>query len=125
MNVLFDREDIISQIDNLGFVYNAVPIFAEDNAGFLNEEDQREILDKVASTVMKWNEGFLKTEAHNHLRKKANGKFRKGSVTSLIDIDIANYVTDFTSCWFHKRIALRAIDEDTIQVSLEKTQTTY
>jgi hypothetical protein len=126
MKVLFDREDIINQLDNLEFIENAVPIFARDNAGFLNEEDQREILDKAAQTVLKWYDTkFLMIEANNKLAKKKNGKFRKGSVITLIDINIARYVTDFTSCWYHKRIALRAIDEDTVEVVLEGTQTTH
>lgn len=34
MKVLFDREDLINQLDNLPFVENAVPIFAtEDTPG--------------------------------------------------------------------------------------------
>lgn len=126
MKVLFDREDLINQLDNLPFVENAVTIFATDSHGFLEEEDQREILDKAAQTVLKWYDTkFLMIEANNKLGKKKNGKFRKGAVTSLIDINIARYVTDFTNCWYHHRIALRAIDEDTVEVVLERTQTTH
>lgn len=125
MNIIFDREGIIQILENYPYKENAVGIFDNGDAGFLEEEDQRFILEDIASTVMKWDTGYLKTRAHNSLRKKQNGKFAKGAVTTLIDVEIARYVTNFTSCWFHDRIALRTIDEDTVVVSFEGTQTTY
>ena len=125
MKVIFDREGIIEILDNYPYREDAVGIFDRGDAGFLEEEDQRCIIEDTVSSVMKWDTGYLKTQAHNCLRKKQNGKFAKGAVTTLIDIEIAKYVTDFTSCWFHDRIALRAIDEDTVVVSFEGTQTTH
>ena len=125
MKVIFDREEIIQILENYPYKEDAVCIFDRGDAGFLEEEDQRSILEEISSYVMKWDTGYLKTQAHNFLRKKQNGKFAKGAVTTLIAVDIAKYVTDFTSCWFHDRIALRAIDEDTVVVSFEGTQTTH
>jgi hypothetical protein len=124
MNIIFNKEAIIQGLQNYPMYEDKVNINETEDDGYLSEEDQEFILNEAVLYVEKWDNSFLEKQSKD-IKLKANGKFRKGSVVSLFDIDIASYVTDFTSCWFHDRIALRAIDEDTLEVSLERTQTTY
>ena len=124
MNIIFNKEAIIESLKSKQLYDNRVSIYDTDDFEYLTEEDQVFILNEAVLYVEKWDNSFLAKQSKD-IKLKANGKYRKGSVVSLYDIDIASYVTDFTSCWYHDRIALRAIDEDTLEVSLERTQTTY
>lgn len=120
MNIIFNKEAIIKSLQSKPIYENRVSIYDTDDFGFLTEEDQEFILNEAALYVEKWDNSFLAKQSKD-IKLKANGKYRKGSVVSLYDIDIASYVTDFTNCWYHDRIALRAIDENTLEVSLERT----
>lgn len=124
MNIIFNKEAIVQGLQNTPIYEDKVSIHETEDHGYLTEEDQEFILNEAVLYVEKWDNSFIEKQSKG-LKLKANGKYRKGSVVTLYDIDIADYVTDFTSCWYHNRIALRAIDEDTVEVSLERTQTTY
>lgn len=91
----------------------------------LSQEDQKEIINDLIDAVEKLTEDDIKQKYVRGLKTKANGGFRKGSVNTIFNVNISTYVTDFTSCWFHDRIVLRAIDESTLTVTLEGTQTTH
>lgn len=124
MNIIFNKEAIIQALQEKAIYDDKVNIYETEDHGFLTEEDQEFILNEAVLYVEKWDDSFIQKQSKG-LRLKANGKFRKGSVVTLYDIDIADYVTDFTNCWYHDRIALRVIDEDTVEVSFERTQTTH
>ena len=122
MNIIFDKPAIIARLMNREFLEGKYAIY--DDMDELTEGDQEDALNEAIHFVEHLNDQNIIRLAEN-LGKKQNGKFRKGAVLTLHNVDIASYVTDFTSCWFHERISLRAIDEDTVEISLEGTQTTH
>ena len=122
MKIIFDKPAIIARLMNREFLEGKYAIY--DDMDELTEGDQEDALNEAIHFVEDLNDQNIIRLAEN-LGKKQNGKFRKGAVLTLHNVDIASYVTDFTSCWFHERISLRAIDEDTVEISLEGTQTTH
>ena len=124
MKLIFDKEDILDILTNYPTNEEYKVAIENPETEILTEAQQKLIIVKAIHTVESWTYDDIIKES-NKLGVKKNGKFRKGAVTSLLDINIADYVTDFTSCWYHDRIALRAIDEDTLEVSFERTQHTF
>jgi hypothetical protein len=122
MNIIFDKQAILNSLSNREFEECKYAIY--DDMDELTEGDQIDALNEAKHFVEDLTDQNIVRLSEN-LGKKQNGKFRKGAVLTLYNVDIASYVTDFTSCWYHERISLRALDEDTIVVSLEGTQTTH
>jgi hypothetical protein len=122
MNIIFDKQAILNSLSNREFEECKYAIY--DDMDELTEGDQIDALNEAKHFVEDLTDQNIVRLSEN-LGKKQNGKFRKGAVLTLHNVDIASYVTDFTSCWYHERISLRALDEDTIVVSLEGTQTTH
>ena len=122
MNIIFDKQAILNSLSNREFEECKYAIY--DDMDELTEGDQIDALNEAKHFVEDLTDQNIVRLSEN-LGKKQNGKFRKGAVLTIHNVDIASYVTDFTSCWYHERISLRALDEDTIVVSLEGTQTTH
>jgi predicted ATP-grasp superfamily ATP-dependent carboligase len=122
MNIIFNKQAILNSLSNREFEECKYAIY--DDMDELTEGDQIDALNEAKHLVEHLSDQDILRLSEN-LGKKQNGKFRKGAVLTIHNVDIASYVTDFTSCWYHERISLRALDEDTIVVSLEGTQTTH
>jgi len=128
LTIYFDSEKIVEQLKNYPIVdendESLVPIYSKGNAGYLTVKDQQDEISDCIKRIEVITPDYLLNKS-NTLKTKKNGKFRKGSVVTLFDVDIARYVTNFTNCWFHDRVSLRAVEEDVLVVTLEKTQTTH
>lgn len=128
LTIHFDSEKIIEQFKNYPIVdendETLVTIYSTGNEGYLTAQDQKDEIADCINEIESITPDYLLRMA-NDLKTKKNGKFRKGSVVTLFDVNISRYVTDFTNCWFHDRVSLRAVEEDVLVVTLEKTQTTH
>lgn len=126
ITINFDKQGIIESLKkyDTGGEWKYCIYDAHENDA-LTEDEQKEIIEDLINAVEKLTENDIEQIFVKGLKTKANGGFRKGSVNTIFNVNISNYVTDFTSCWYHDRIVLRAIDESTLTVTLEGTQTTH
>ena len=126
ITINFDKQGIIESLkkyDTSGeWKYMIYDTHEND---LLSQEDQKEIINDLIESVENLTENDITIKYVRGLKTKANGRFRKGSVNTIFNVNISNYVNDFTNCWYHDRLVLRAIDESTLTVTLEKTQTTH
>ena len=126
ITINFDKQRIVESLKNYDTSGEwKYCIYDHHENDPLSQEDQKEIINDLIDAVEKLTEDDIKQKYVRGLKTKANGGFRKGSVNTIFNVNISTYVTDFTSCWFHDRIVLRAIDESTLTVTLEGTQTTH
>lgn len=126
MKLLFNKESVLKRLK--GLLEKADMEECKFEIGEMVDELTTEDIKDEYRDVIHFVENLTDEDIVSHtkyLPTKKNGRFRQGGVSSLCDIGVSDYVTDFTNCWYHDRLALRAIDEDTVEIALERTQTTH
>jgi len=122
MKLNYDQKGILKQISEIYPDEYSVRIYTREP--YLSIEEKEKTIEEFKTFV----KSLFIDEIYEMAKKLAtnkDGKLRKRSIVLIKNLDIADYVTDFTNQWYHMRLVIRAIGPEEIEVSFESTSTTH
>ena len=125
--VSFDREGILKVLREKLTSLDATEEYTKYGIGevdvLLSFEEMQEELQLAISKVETLTADDVQKEVCMFATKK-NGCLKQRTVYVLILINISDYVTEFTNCWYYDAVVVRATSEDSCEVVLERRQKT-
>jgi hypothetical protein len=115
------REQMKSVVDEL--LESESKVACEETDTFLTEEEIQEEIESSKFVIDSIDVQTIEKLVRRFPRKK-DGWLKQRTVTSITDVDICDYVTEFTNCWYFKRVYLRVTSHNTCQIGIETTQYT-
>ena len=124
INIEFNKEDILKSINNIKYIdFEHKVRYANYDSEFLSEEEMYDSIQYAIKKVEQIDEESI-TEIVQSMPLKKNGWLKQRTIRSIHDIDICDYVTDFTNCWYYDHIYIRVESENRCSIGFKRTQQT-
>ena len=115
------REQMKSVVDEL--LESESKVICEETDTFLTEEEIQEEIEHSKSVIDSIDAEVIENLVRRFPRKK-DGWLKQRSEASITNVDICDYVTEFTNCWYFKRVYLRVVSHNRCEIGIETTQYT-
>lgn len=121
MKILFDKDKMIEEINRIGYRYEDYNQSYEcDEDETISEDEFKKRIKDALNFVNSLTEDKLQS-AIKGLNLKKNGKPKKNSIAHLFVFDVGFWFVEWYLTFSTYRIVARAIDEDTMDISLESS----
>ena len=125
LQYICDGEKIIKELDSLKETFEDntyVRYYATE--GYLTKDEFDKNIDELISVVEKLSTEEFAIKAMNEALKKKNGTFNKTRIYDCYDCDNCIYFTEWNNSWSFHRLKIKAQNDTTLYVYLEKTTST-